>query len=878
MTDLTVKAVLQGDGSGLTRASQQAVTDLNAIRDAVERVNNTARDTVENFGATGARSLKQFIDGSAGLTRNIKSAADSYSVFEQTLGGQAALRAASQHAELGKSIKFSNLQVQELTYGVRHLVEEVANGVPVTQILFTQASHLSAAFTDGAQVAGLFRTALSSVWTWAGLAAAAVLAGAAAVISYENSVRGLANAINAQGNPFNLSLQQADALSQGISQAADTSVAEGRKMAAAFTQNNIDPRLWTAAAVAVRGYSTSLGVDLDKALEAVSQSIGRPAEGVDKLNSSINVANGAQTENIKLLAQSPVLYNAQAQLLDVLGQRMDKLAGSSSGAGKAIRDILNTVKNAGTESIGGTLDKLVPGQFALAPGQLGLTNQQSEDLARLADATDDYRAKTENLKAQIADANTIIHTAGVSEADLANAHRVLTGASLQLTEAEHQHEQMLLRLNPLELARQERIKSLIAGSAEAIAQAQGLAAATALQVANANSGTIANQKLNDQLDIQKATLPYVTAATSASGKALKDLNGIVADLTDAMSQQQQGKHYLDTIKDIRNALGGLSGDTASWQALDDSYAVNLQALKDWRDISLANLDTSKAGYDDFARYVGEIYSSRLTQLYADDLAKRRDWASGVKLGLYDLEQDQSNWAATSRELTEGAGQEFQRDWVDAVVNSKNPLSAFFSWYLQQLASVIYQQRLAGSVNAVAGGLTNLIGRALGLGGGIDAVSVREANIVPNVGTIVVPQLHGGGRVDNASVWRSISPEVFRNAPRFHSGSGGLSVGERAAILKDDEYVYTAEQNQALTARPSGIAWAIPSAPPIVNINAAPGVQVKQQGPAQRNANGQWSIDFLAEQVSSTMAARSQRGVDPLTQSLENTHSIKRRSS
>jgi hypothetical protein len=136
MTDIAVRAVMTGDQSGLVGAARASTAEVDKLTAAAQRA---------------------------------------------TAAGRA-------H---GNVVEINTRQVTQLSYAARHLAEELAAGVPITNILATQALHLSAAFSSVGEAAALltrvlpFAAAAGGVAAIAGLTAAAI----ASAVAHEDMAK-----------------------------------------------------------------------------------------------------------------------------------------------------------------------------------------------------------------------------------------------------------------------------------------------------------------------------------------------------------------------------------------------------------------------------------------------------------------------------------------------------------------------------------------------------------------------------------------------------------------------------------------------------------------------------------------------------------------
>ena len=161
--------------------------------------------------------------------------------------------------------------------------------------------------------------------------------------------------------------------------------------------------------------------------------------------------------------------------------------------------------------------------------------------------------------------------------------------------------------------------------------------------------------------------------------------------------------------------------------------------------------------------------------------------------------------------------------------------------------------------------------------------------VPVFADISGVKLHGGGSVLGANVTVGVDPSVIGNLPRFHGGTApGLNVGETLAVLKDNEYVDTAEQRQArlntvqqpqvyMLPAGAGSGNSVPSVT-INMVNNSGTALSGRQGSTLRKPDGGLSIDFLVDQVEQKAAQNIHEGNSPIASMLEQTHGITRQPS
>lgn len=117
--------------------------------------------------------------------------------------------------------------------------------------------------------------------------------------------------------------------------------------------------------------------------------------------------------------------------------------------------------------------------------------------------------------------------------------------------------------------------------------------------------------------------------------------------------------------------------------------------------------------------------------------------------------------------------------------------------------------------------------------------------------------HDGGEIGHPSRTRMVSPEVFRGAPRFHTG--GLVSGERAIIVEDTEEVVTDRNPRHIKNFGKGARGASSSSGLSVtnNVFTSPGTTATTK--TSQDAQGNLTLDTFIEQVEDKMASRGRSG-------------------
>ena len=271
--------------------------------------------------------------------------------------------------------------------------------------------------------------------------------------------------------------------------------------------------------------------------------------------------------------------------------------------------------------------------------------------------------------------------------------------------------------------------------------------------------------------------------------------------------------YEKTIEDIKQKVFELK----------DPYDQAMQKAAEWRDNALANLDSTKAGYEDFKNDVNRVYDDMVKKAGEAALQSSKDWKDGITRGMKSVYDDASDMASMTESLVKNSFKSMEDTLTNFVMTGKANFGDF--------------------VNSVVEGMVRM--------------AMQYAVIKPIMGGVMgyfgIPTAHTGGVIgtDTLSL-KAVSPSVFENAPRFHTG--GLVGGEIPIIAKKGETVFTPGQMKALGAE-------LNSKPPVyVNVNVvnkASGTRTTAN--PTRDMNGNVNLDIIVEQIEGAICKNISKG-------------------
>ena len=257
--------------------------------------------------------------------------------------------------------------------------------------------------------------------------------------------------------------------------------------------------------------------------------------------------------------------------------------------------------------------------------------------------------------------------------------------------------------------------------------------------------------------------------------------------------------------------------------LKDPYDQAMQKAAEWRDNALKNLDSTKAGYEDFKNDVNRVYDDMVKKAGEAALKSSKDWKDGVTRGMKSVYDDASDMASMTESLVKNSFKSMEDTLTNFVMTGKANFGDF--------------------VNSVVEGMVRM--------------AMQYAVIKPIMGGVMayfgVPTAHTGGVIGTDTLsTKVISPSVFENAPRFHTG--GLVGGEIPIIAKKGETVFTPGQMKALGAE-------LNSKPPVyVNVNVvnkASGTRTTAN--PTRDMNGNVNLDIIVEQIEGAIGKNISKG-------------------
>ncbi len=671
-------------------------------------------------------------------------------------------------------------------------------------------------------------------------AAAGVTAAIGILVAAEQSYEGSVGKLNVTLQAHGLALAQTSAeyvkLSGDIAKSADVSTIAGREMEASFANAHLDTSLWTKVAAMSRDYAAVLGTEIPEAADKAAENLQKPYEWAVQLTQQYGLFNQAALQHIRDLEESGQKQAAQAEVTDAWAARIKNAADQTSGFALAWRSVSTEVSNA-WDAVGKSLFKSQGEKL-----KVELASDEATLKGALADNPNGYRAKQiKYLQSRIAEIkkelgsidgeaekrNTeaqslsdMVNGMGLSTYDqklrtLSNQRKrvlddyakgisatgtdgkaltqdqALAPVDREITKTKKERAEAERSLNEVEKEHYERIQELLKGAPQLIAQNELDTRTSEGRVRAYLEGSSALQEFNDQQEVAKATLPYVTALAWAQGDAHEKLAGAIARVTKEKQAQNAADNALAAMQDIDQQIKSASGYMSN-ALMDAKLALNRKDINDWYDDQAHKLQAAGLSWEEYHDKLDLIMGQKLANLYEEDLRNRRDWASGVIRANKDLERSNEDWASTSEGFIRGWSQTSEDAFVNFATKGKLSIGGLTDFVREQLARMVYQRYIAGTMNEVGNSVLGGIDKVFNFSGGKSAGDVLWGNGETG-GSFLSGVLHGGGDTASPQITRQVPAALFIDAQKRHGGGPILGPGERPIIAKDGEWMLNEEQ-------------------------------------------------------------------------------------
>lgn len=369
----------------------------------------------------------------------------------------------------------------------------------------------------------------------------------------------------------------------------------------------------------------------------------------------------------------------------------------------------------------------------------------------------------------------------------------------------------------------------------------------ALQRLNAarNQGEVAVRRAMIANEQDQALRRLGLDVTGAQSDEQKEYAAQIKSLVgDIYQLQEADKNYQDTIREnnkLTQERERLVEDVRQkYDALDTSLSAAIKRAGEWRSEALIGLDSTKAGYADFAAQVQAVYNDMIAKARDEDLQNSKRWEDGIKRGLQSVIDEADDMASKAERGVTSMFKSMEDALVSFVTTGKLD---FKSMADSIIADMVRMQIQSSITKPLAGALGGFLGDIAGSIFGAPA----------GAGTASTATAHTGGVIGSDTLrMRSVSPAVFANAPRFHTG--GIVGNEVPIIAKQGEAVFTPGQMKLL-------GGALQSKP---NVNVSVRVEnnasnAQARADVSRDSAGNMDLKIIIEEVEGNLSRNIGRG-------------------
>jgi lambda family phage tail tape measure protein len=334
----------------------------------------------------------------------------------------------------------------------------------------------------------------------------------------------------------------------------------------------------------------------------------------------------------------------------------------------------------------------------------------------------------------------------------------------------------------------------------------------------------------------------VTGAQSDEQKEYADqIKSLVGDI---YQLQEADKNYQNTVRE-NNKLAQererlIEDVRQKYDALDTSLSASIKRAGDWRNEALLGLDSTKAGYADFAAQVDAVYNDMIAKARDEDLQNSKRWEDGIIRGLQSVIDEADDMASKAERGVTSMFKSMEDALVSFVTTGKLD---FKSMADSIIADMVRMQIQSSITKPLAGALGGFLGDIAGSIFGAPA----------GAGTASTATAHTGGVIGTDTLrMRSVNTDVFAGAPRFHTG--GIVGNEVPIIAKQGEAVFTPGQMKLL-------GGALQSKP---NVNVSIRVEnnasnAQARADVSRDSAGNMDLKIIIEEVEGNLSRNIGRG-------------------
>lgn len=349
--------------AGAARASASVFeAQASAAEDAARRVGNAQRSMAAGFQALQAQ-------GSAQLAA-IQSRAANLEAGRRlgSLGQTPALApAANENGRLRQD------QAQNLLYQGGDIVAQLGSGSPLSMIALQQGPQIAQVFAGagGASIKGAAIQAGEAVGGFVsrigfagaafGLVTTAAVTGAAAMLSYQGSMRETERMVSGVGRASGVTAEQVNRYARAASDATGISTRAAREAGGELAATGrIGGEIVAKLLGSLEDYAKTSGQAVPDASQELAKAFADPAKGADLLNERLGFLDDRTAQTIRRLQEQGDRLGAQRALFDAYAGSLTKASENMSAWGRVTETVTGSIGEA-WDRLGQHIDRVVTG-------------------------------------------------------------------------------------------------------------------------------------------------------------------------------------------------------------------------------------------------------------------------------------------------------------------------------------------------------------------------------------------------------------------------------------------------------------------------------------------------------------------------------------
>ncbi|MFE1601635.1 phage tail length tape measure family protein [Methylobacterium sp. ID0610] len=356
---------------GAARASASVFEEQARAAEAAATRVRSAGDSWRDLGATGRATLAQIetdrarAEANAQASRRLGSLGVTPQAANENEGGARRLRAD---------------EIRNLIFQGGDVLSSLGSGASLTTVAFQQVPQIAQSFAGpgGASVKGALTQAGEAASGLAarvgllggaiGVTTVAVVAGGAALLSFQSRMREIDQLLAGAGRASGASAQQVNAAAVAIAASGNTSVREARTMAATFASTGrIGAEMFVDLGRSAKDFAATTGQDVADATKELAQAFADPVKGAQTLNERLGFLNARTEETIRTLAEQGDRLGAQRVLFDAYNASLSRaadlttsLGDATSAFGRVFANVFDRIGERVSDAFGGaTIDRQI---------------------------------------------------------------------------------------------------------------------------------------------------------------------------------------------------------------------------------------------------------------------------------------------------------------------------------------------------------------------------------------------------------------------------------------------------------------------------------------------------------------------------------------